>query len=260
MARRLGYRLGDAIVLSHGDGALVDNDHDEHPFRVVGVLAATGTPVDRSVHISLEAMDALHAGPMQGFDMQAFGLRPAREVTAALVGLRSRTAVFSVQRAVSSYRGEPLMAILPGVVLDEMWQTLGAGERTLRLVSMLVAMVSLLGLVAVIMAGLDARRRELAVLRAVGAAPRQVWAMLAVESGLVVSVGVVLGALVSLLTSWALSDWVLTQTGVMLKPWDWGSAQWMVLTGLLLAGWLAGLWPGWRAYRWALSDGLAPRV
>ncbi len=260
VVRRLGHRLGDAIVLSHGDGALADNDHDDHPFRVVGVLAATGTPVDRSIHISLEAMDALHAGPVQGFDMQALGLRPQREVTAALVGLTSRTAVFSVQRAVSAYRGEALMAILPGVVLDEMWQTLGAGERTLRLVSLLVAAVSLLGLVAVIMAGLDARRRELAVLRAVGAAPAQVWSLLAIESGLVVTLGVVLGTLVSLLACWALSDWVLMQTGVVLRPWDWAHAQWMVLAGLLLAGWLAGLWPGWRAYRWALSDGLAPRV
>jgi len=77
-----------------------------------------------------------------------------REVTAALVGLHSRTAVFSVQRAVSAHRGEPLMAILPGVVLDELWQVVGVGERVLQGISALVAAVSLAGLVAVILAGL----------------------------------------------------------------------------------------------------------
>lgn len=260
VARRLGYGLGTSLILSHGDGALADNDHVEHPFKVVGVLAPTGTPVDRSIHISLEAMDALHQGPDMGFGMQAFGFSPPREVTAALVGLKSRTAVFSVQRAVASHRAEPLMAILPGVVLDEMWQVLGAGERTLQLISALVAAVSVLGLVAVILAGLDSRRRELAVLRAVGAGPRQVWALLALEGGLVVACGVLLGTLLQVGSAWALADLVLVHAGVVLQPWAWGAAQWMVVGSVLLAGGLACLWPGWRAYRWALADGLTPRV
>ncbi|MFN3617936.1 MAG: ABC transporter permease [Aquabacterium sp.] len=260
VARRLGYGLGTSLILSHGDGALADNDHVEHPFQVVGVLAPTGTPVDRSIHISLEAMDALHQGPDMGLGMQAFGFSPPREVTAALVGLKSRTAVFSVQRAVASYRAEPLMAILPGVVLDEMWQVLGAGERTLQLISALVAAVSVLGLVAVILAGLDSRRRELAVLRAVGAGPRQVWALLALEGALVVACGVLLGTLLQVGSAWALADLVLLHAGVVLQPWAWGTAQWTVVGSVLLAGGLACLWPGWRAYRWALADGLTPRV
>jgi putative ABC transport system permease protein len=192
--------------------------------------------------------------------MQAFGFSPPREVTAALVGLKSRTAVFSVQRAVASHRAEPLMAILPGVVLDEIWHVLGAGERTLQLISALVAAVSVLGLVAVILAGLDSRRRELAVLRAVGAGPRQVWALLALEGGLVVACGVLLGTLLQVGSAWALADLVLVHAGVVLQPWAWGAAQWMVVGSVLLAGGLACLWPGWRAYRWALADGLAPRV
>ena len=95
---------------------------------------------------------------------------------------------------------------------------------------------NVLGLVAVIMAGLDARRRELAVLRAVGAEPEEERNMVAKGKGLFVTVGVVRGTLASLLACWALSDWVLMQTGVVLRPWDWAHAQWMVLAGLLPSG------------------------
>ena len=92
-------------------------------------------------------------------------------MTAALVGLKNRAAVFAVQRWVSTYADEPLMAILPGVALDELWSVVGVGENALLLMSALVALVSLAGLVSVVMAGLNERRRELAVLRAVGAEP-----------------------------------------------------------------------------------------
>ncbi|MFN5722292.1 MAG: ABC transporter permease, partial [Betaproteobacteria bacterium] len=60
VAQQLGYRLGQRLVLSHGSGALDHDRHDEMPFTVVGILARTGTPVDRSVHIPLEGMQALH--------------------------------------------------------------------------------------------------------------------------------------------------------------------------------------------------------
>lgn len=259
VARRLGYRLGSELVLSHGDGALEGTDHDNHPFQVVGILAPTGTPVDRSLHISLDAMDALHQGGSWGLGVGALpGM--SREVTAALVGLHSRTAVFSVQRAVGAHRGEPLMAILPGVVLDELWQVVGVGERVLQGVSVLVAAVSLVGLVAVILAGLDSRRRELAVLRAVGASGRHIWALLSLEGGLLVCLGVALGWLASVAASVALMDAVWLQAGVVLRPWVVTPEQLTALAALLLAGWLACLWPGWRAYRLALADGLSPRA
>ena len=138
VAERLGYRLGQRLVLSHGDGAFAANDHADKPFTVVGILARTGTPVDRSVHIPLSGIEAIHidwiaGAPMPGAKMSAEAaaaqdLTP-RTVTAVLVGLKSRAAVFSVQRWVRGYGDEPLMAVLPGVALDELWEVLGAGER-----------------------------------------------------------------------------------------------------------------------------------
>ncbi|WP_308419640.1 ABC transporter permease [Chitinimonas koreensis] len=146
-ARRLGYRLGQRIVLSHGDGVLEANDHADKPFTVVGILAPTGTSVDRSVHISLAAMEALHLDWMAGVPIPGMAV-PAEQVgehdltpksvTAALIGLKSRTAVFAVQRSIADFEDEPLMAILPGVALDELWDVVGAGERGLMAMSALV--------------------------------------------------------------------------------------------------------------------------
>ena len=269
VAARQGHGLGARLVLAHGDGTFRDNDHADKPFTVVGILAPTGTPVDRSVHISLAGMEALHidwlAGvPLPGMKISAEqalqrDLTP-RAVTALLVGLQQRSAVFSLQRRIAGFRDEPLMAVLPGVALDELWDLVGAGERALLLMSALVAAVSVAGLVAVILAGLDQRRRELAILRAVGAGPRTVAALLALEGALVTATGIGLGVLVAALALAGLAPWVLSTYGIVLHGLSLGAneLQWLAL--LAAGGLLASAVPGWRAYRIALADGLQARV
>jgi putative ABC transport system permease protein len=269
VARKLGYTLGSKVVLSHGDGAMAANDHADKPFTVVGILRATGTPVDRSLHIGLDGMQAIHldwaAGvPLPGAAVPAnqvsqHDLTP-KNVTALLVGLKNRAAVFSVQRAVADYGDEPLMAILPGVALDELWAVVGVGESALLLMSGLVAFISLAGLVAVIMAGLNERRRELAILRALGAGPKTVLALLATEGALVTLCGVLLGLLLYLVLVWSLGDWTAQNFGVALKLQTPSTNEAMLVGGVMLAGWLASLVPGWRAYRLSLTDGLSPRI
>jgi putative ABC transport system permease protein len=269
VARRLNYQLGDRIVLSHGDGAMVDNDHADKPFRVVGILQRTGTPVDRSVHIGLESMQAIHldwiaGAPLPGTavaagDVNRYDLTP-KNVTAVLLGLKNRAAVFSVQRTIAEFEREPLLAVLPGVALDELWDVVGIGERGLLAMSALVSLVSLAGLVAVIMAGLNERRRELAILRAVGIGPRQVMLLLAVEGALVTLSGVLAGALVCALAVYALGGWFQSQFGVTLHLKAPTSAECLLLAAVLGAGWLASLLPGYRAYRLSLADGLSPRI
>ncbi|MBI5255893.1 MAG: ABC transporter permease [Burkholderiales bacterium] len=269
VAQRLGYRVGTRIVLSHGDGAFQANDHGDKPFTVVGILAPTGTPVDRTVHISLPAMQALHLDWMAGAPLP--GLRVSaeaaaqqdltpRSITAVLLGLKSRAAVFSLQREVAAFRDEPLLAILPGVALDELWAVVGLGERGLQAMSALVAVVSVAGLMAVVLAGLNERRRELAILRAVGAGPRQVWLLLALEGGLVTAAGVLLGTLAQLAAVALLGGWVQARLGITLRLAPPGAPEWALIGALLAGGWLASLVPGWRAYRLSLADGLSPRV
>ncbi len=269
VADTLGYRVGQKITLAHGSGELNVAEHADKPFAVVGVLARTGTPVDRTVHIGLGAMEAIHldwvsGAPMPGFSIPAeqvrkFDLTP-KNVTAALVGLKNRAAVFAVQRWVSTYPDEPLMAILPGVALDELWSVVGIGENALLLMSALVALVSLAGLVSVVMASLNERRRELAVLRAVGASLRHVLGLLALEGAMVTLLGVLLGVLLAVLGIALLSPWLQAHFGLALTLGQPTLNEWMLIGGLLAAGWLASLMPGVRAYRLSLADGLSPRI
>jgi putative ABC transport system permease protein len=275
VARKMGYGLGHSITLGHG--LHDDHDHDseaadEHadkPFKVVGILAPTGTPVDRTVHVSLQALEALHLGwvagtPMPGGHIPAdqarkFNLQP-EEVTAALVGLKSRAAVFNVQRFVNFYEAEALMGVMPGVALGELWSVLGLGENALLAVSALVALVSVVSLMAVVLAGLNERRRELAVLRAVGAGPRHVLGLLTLEGLWVTSAGVVLGVLLAYSGMALATPWLQQSLGIRLQLAAPLPTQLAVAGGVLLAGLLASLGPAWRAYRLSLADGLSPRV
>lgn len=269
VAERLGYALGDHIVLSHGDGKMAANDHADNPFTVVGILRRTGTPVDRTVHIGLDGMQAIHldwiaGAPLPGMAVPAdqvnrYDLTP-KKITAVLVGLKSRAAVFSVQRSISEFEGEPLMAILPGVALDDLWDMVGIGERGLLAMTLLVSLVSLAGLVAVITAGLDQRRRELAILRALGAGPRQILCLLALEGTLVTLCGLIIGASLCAMTIATLGDWSSSHLGIALHLQAPSLSEWALLGGVLASGLIASCVPGWRAYRLALVDGLSPRI
>lgn len=269
VAEHLHYRIGSPIVLAHGEGDIEGHDHGDHPFRVVGILARTGTPVDRSVHISLPAMEALHLDWMGGMRIPGMQVEPAEltpehlhphQVSAVLVGLKNRAAVFAVQRWVASQRSEPLMAVMPAVTLDELWSVVGVGEQVLLAVTALVSLVSLIGLVAVILAGLQARRRELAILRALGAGPWHVLGLLALEGAMLTMLGVALGWLLHALLLWAAQDWVQASLGLTLTWHGTQVSQWQWTGAVLLAGWVASLLPAWRAYRLSLQDGLTPRM
>ena len=268
VADALGYRLNQKLTLSHGAGGLPGSEHADKPFTVTGILARTGTPVDRTVHISLEAIEAIHidwagGAPLPGVTIPAdqarkFDLAP-KQVTAALIGLKSRVAVFAVQRHVADYPGEALMAVLPGVALDELWDVVGAGEKALLAVSVMVAVVSLAGLVAVVLAGLNERRRELAVLRAVGAGPRHVLALLAIEGAIVTLLGAALGVALTALLIAVAGPWIQSRFGIAMQLSAPTVTQWAWLGSVLLAGLAASMVPALRAYRLSLSDGLSPR-
>ena len=269
VAQTLRYRLGQHITLSHGSGAIPGAEHADKPFTVVGILAPTGTPVDRTVHVSLGAIEAIHldwggGAAMPGLKIapeqaRKFDLAP-KQVTAALIGLKNRVAVFAVQRHVAEFEGEPLMAVLPGVALDELWDVVGIGERALLGLSAMVALVSIAGLVAVVLAGLNERRRELAVLRAVGAGPRHVLLLLAGEGALITLLGAIIGTLLAVLLIVAAGPMIQARFGIALKLSAPTGSQWAVLAGIVAAGLLASLVPGWRAYRMSLADGLSPRT
>ncbi|MGZ8202723.1 MAG: ABC transporter permease [Burkholderiales bacterium] len=267
VAQRLRYRAGDGIVLSHGAGGL-GAEHTDKPFAVVGVLAPTGTPVDRSVHVPLEAVEAIHldwqgGAPIPGVTIppehvSKFDLRP-KNITAALIGLKNRAAVFRMQREINGYGGEPLMAVLPGVALDQLWQVVGVAERVLLAVSAMVVAVGLAGLVAVVLAGLNERRRELAILRSVGARPGEIFLLLMIEAVGMTVFGAVAGIVILGIAAAALAP-VAAQYGLLMAPRFIAGSELVLLSAVVAVGMLASLLPGYRAYKLSLADGLTPRL
>ncbi len=263
VAKELNYQLGQTIVLAHGAGEVSFVEHADKPFRVVGILKPTGTPVDRTVHVSLEAIEAIHSdGWMGGVPSPAAAapdLTP-RAITAFLVGLKSKTAVFRVQRFVNDYREEPLLAVLPGVALQELWDAMGVAEQVLLAISGFVVLVGLTGMITVLLAGLRERRREMAILRALGARPGQVFLLLVCEAGSLALAGVMAGMALLYLLLFAIRPVIEAQFGLHLGL-DAPSAHELTIAGLVVAcGFVVGALPAWRAYRYALADGMTIRL
>jgi putative ABC transport system permease protein len=269
VAEQLNYHLGQRIILSHGMGSVGLPEHSDKPFTVVGILAPTGTPVDRTVHISLEAITAIHldwvgGAKLPGFSIPTefvhkFDLTP-KEVTAVLVGLKSRVAVFRMQRNIDDYEKEPLLAVMPGVALEQLWQVVGVAEKALLAISAMVVAVGLSGLIAVVLAGLNERRRELAILRSVGARPRDVFLLLTAEGLFVTVMGVVLGVVLLTLLTIVLGPVLKTHYGLAIAIKFVSYEEFQLLAMVVAVGLFASLIPGYRAYRLSLADGLTPRI
>jgi putative ABC transport system permease protein len=274
VARELGLHLGQSIVVAHGAGDVSFVQHEEHPFHIVGVLAATGTPVDRTVHVTLRGFDALHTeSSAEAGDPLLAAIRekssdasdaPAgaskRPISAFLIGLRSRSTALSVQRAVNEYPSEPLTAILPGPTLEELWEIVGGAERTLMVVSSLVVVVGLAGMLVALLTSLSERRREMAVLRSVGARPAQVFGLILGEAAALTLAGIALGFVALYGALIAARPWLESHVGVVVGA-GWPSAREVALmVTVAAAGTLTGLFPAYRIYRYSLADGMTIRV
>lgn len=252
VAEELRYSLGSPLVIAHGTADVSFAEHDEAPFQVVGVLARTGTPVDRTVHIPLDAMNALHGGG------HAATSQPAG-ITAFMVGMRDRSALLTMQRALNEYRTEPLQAIIPAVALKQLWDLVGIADRALLLVASFVVLAGLLGMLTAILVSLKERRREMAILRSVGARPLHVFALLVSEAGLLALGGVLTGTALCHVLLWAGQDF-LARHGIFVPLAGLTLIEVNLLAGIVVAALLMGLLPAWRAYRDTLADGLTIRI
>ena len=269
VARQLGYEIGQEIVVAHGTGSVALVEHDKQPFRVSGILEPTGTPVDRAIHVSLEGIEAMHIDWRNGATVKGEGtpadvirgmeLEPAA-VTALLVGLKSRATVFREQRAINTYRSEPLLAILPGVALQELWGLVSVAEIALLIVSVIVVIAGLVNLMSVLLAGLNERRREMAVLRSVGARPVHVFLLLCIESALLALGGIIAGLFLHYLIVGAGSVYLQERFGLAVQLGLPQSAEIKILIGVALAGLVAGMIPAMQAYRKSLADGLSQKI
>ncbi len=263
VAAQLNYSVGDPIVVAHGLASF--SEHKDQPFRVSGILEKTGTPVDRTVIVSMEAIEAIHVDWKSGAQIpgQATSVDAIRKmdltpnaVTAALIGVKSPLQTFAVQRAINQYPEEPLLAILPGVALQELWGIVGVAETALLAVSAMVVVTALIGMMATIFSSLNERRREMAIFRAMGARPTTILTMLVLEAMMTAAIGAVLGLAFLYIGLFIAQPIVDSSFGLWLPIDAPGLRELRVIGAVIAAGAIVSLLPAFRAYRMSLADGM----
>ena len=264
VAAQLDYQLGEKITLAHGLADVEFARHKDKPFQVVGILGKTGTPVDRTIHVSLEGIEAMHVDWQSGARSaqtisadaaKTMDLQPA-QITAFLLSLKSKIKVFSMQRAVNEFGEEPLLAVLPGVALQELWNLVAVGENALLAVSLFVVASSFIGLLTGVLTSLNERRREIAILRAVGAKRHHISLLLISESLLTTLLGLLFGIVLFYALLLIMQPVAQQHLGLNI-PLSWLGLRESVIAGcFIFLGCITGAIPAWRAYRYSLQDGM----
>ncbi|MEM7303789.1 MAG: ABC transporter permease [Pseudomonadota bacterium] len=265
VAQTYSHTLGDEVVLSHGTGTVSFADHTERPFKISGILDRTGTPIDRSVLVSLEAIEAIHHNWTPGVGHEDEKLPTLEElkpktVTAAFVGIDTKMATFSLQRFINDYEKEPITAVLPGVAFSELWSIVSNVETALLVISGMVVVATVLGMMVAILSTLNERRREMAILRSVGAAPHHVASLLVIESLLITLAGIALGFAVLFLALMFGRSEIEQMTGIAMQIAVFGKNELRAVGALLCGSLVAGLVPAIKVYRLSLADGLIMRL
>ena len=270
VAIKFNYKVNEKIIIAHGTGKKSFLKHDDRPFKVVGILKPTGTPVDQSLHVSLEGITAMHidwesgAPPMEGEslsteDIMRLDLK-TEAITSFLIGLKSKIHAFSLQREINSFKEEPLSAIMPGVALQELWTLLRTAEIGLRVVTWFVLFAGLLGMMTSLLSGLNERRREMAILRSVGAGPGTISFLLIFEATFLSLAGILFGLLLLYITLFVSQPLLEAYFGLFIPIHPPSFKDLIILGVIILTGMLMGLIPALRAYRQSLADGMTIRL
>ncbi len=268
VAKKLNYHLGQSIILAHGSGKINLHKHEDKPFKVVGILKPTGTPVDQTIYISLSGMEAIHLDWQQGVPTglsisaqkaEKMDLQP-KAITAFMLGLTSKVNTFQVQRMINDFPQEPLLAILPGIALQELWSLMSVAEQALKIISVFVVATGLLGMLTVILTSLNERRREIAILRSVGARPWHVFLLLMSESLSFAVLGCLLGVILLYVLLLIAQPLMADYYGLHIAISSLSASDVSILGLIISASFVMGIVPGFRAYRASLMDGLTLRI
>ena len=266
VARQLGYSVGSKIIIAHGISDKSFTRHDNLPFQVIGILAPTGTPVDKTVHLSLAAIEALHSGFKPAGNagknqqqLQQLNFHPG-QITAFMLGMKSKIKTFSLQRKINNYPREPLTAIMPGIALHQLWSMMSIAEQALLAVSGFVVVAGLLGMLSCLLTSLQERRREMAILRTMGARPKHIFALLVAEATLITAAGIIMGVSFLYLLLAALGPFISSRFGINIELAAISTHELKLIATVLFAGMTIGLIPAFRAYRQSLADGMTIRI
>ncbi len=265
VANSLNYSIGDEVIISHGTGSTSFAQHKDKPFVISGVLKHTGTPVDRTIHVSLAGIEAMHVN-WQGAIKKSKASKALTEsnlqpesITAFLVGLNSKIISFKMQRYINEYSPEPLLAIFPGIALHELWSLMSVVEKALLIISLFVVLASLTGMLAVSLAGLNERRREVAILRSVGASHWHIMGLLVTETVLLTIAGILMGVTLLYSSIWLAQPMIEKTYGLFIPITAPNIRELGMVSMLLATSFIIGLVPAYQAYKNSLADGMSIR-
>ena len=267
VTEKLGYKIGDPLIIAHGLSSF--SKHEDQPFKVSGILKKTGTPVDNTVIVSLEAIEAIHVDWSSGAKtpgletpieiIRQMDLTP-KNISGVLIGVNSKLQIFKLQRWVNEYSEEPLSAILPGVALQELWRVVGVVENVLIGISIVVIFTTLIGMTAIIFSSLNERRREMAIWRAMGATPTVILGLLMLEAFIVSFLSSVISTIFLFLLLIILQPWIDQTYGILISIKMFSVDELSVFVYFILAALLISLLPALRAYWLSINDGMTIKI
>lgn len=271
VAKKLGYQVGSKVVVAHGvTKGIAIQEHDDKPFQVVGIMKPTGTALDRALYISLEGMEAIHidwqsgSAPSREKEIKVEQITPEmlkpKTITSFFLRTNSRIEILKLQRWINEYKAEPLLAVIPGVVLSEMWASLSMVEKVLKTISFLVMVVGLISMLISIMTSLNERRREMAVLRALGASLKNILGLILFETLILSLVAIFISGIVKIVLELTLGPWIQSNYGLYLQAPIFSFNEIMYLVIMLVSSLLISFIPAVRAMRSALKDGLSLKL
>ena len=267
VAEKLGYNINTPLIVSHGLKSFLE--HDDQPFKVSGILAKTGTPVDNTIIVSLEAIEAIHVDWSSGSkvsgkatpidQIRKMDLSPSN-ITAVLLGVNSKLKIFQLQRWINEYPEEALISILPGVALQELWRIVGVVENILLGISSIVILTTLIGMTAIVFSSLNERRREMAIWRAMGASPKIIIGLLMLEAFIISTVSVVVSTFLLFILLYFIQPWIDSTYGVLVTIEMLSLNDIYVFILFILAAMFVSLIPAMRAYWFSINDGMTIKI
>lgn len=262
VAKKLNYKIGQSVVIAHGIGNTSFTHHDNTPFIIKGILSPTGTPVDKTIHVSLNAIEAIHLSPVKQAkllnNVDSVNTTP-ESITAVMLGLKSKFSTFKLQRDINNYKADRLMAVLPGVAMTELWQMMATVENLLRIIGILVLVSSLFGLSTMLLASMAQRKNEIAVLRVLGAGPSVIFSLVLVEALILVILASAAATALLSLTLWLLGDWLGATYGLFLNANMLNVETLKVITVITVAAIITSAIPAYEAYKNALHSSLGAK-
>ena len=264
-AGQTGLRIGDTISLTHGmPRDPMAHVHDEYSYEVVGILKPTSTAHDRALFTDLMSSWVLHAHDRRLRDMGPDTETAAEHVTEAdkmitgvLANVGPRTAV--LPQVLSELRRDAQWTVAsPEREVVRLFGIVSTIDQILLGMAAAVMVSSAIGVMLALYNSMEQRRRQVAVLRVLGASRGRIFGLVVTESAMIGAMGAVLGLALAYVGSLVVVEIMRERLGLVFEPTF--TPSWLLVTVLatVALATLAGVIPAAVAYRTPVAKNLKP--